>query len=395
MHVFFKSTGYSLSVVLFCTFVVFSTFYAPQPLLPHLSKQFSVSPTSAALLITVTFAALCVAPLFYGALLQYISARTLMIIATILLAVTQWWFSATNSFNGLLLSRSVQALLYPALFTAAVTYCSQAGPDKKIASRVSMYIAMTITGGLFGRLASGFISSSYHWSVVFQIAALTLLVCSFLLATIISDTPKGGITKSNTIVKKVLQNPTFLSGYCLIFTTFFAFSATLNALPFRLVDIEPEISPARISLVYAGYIIGIFIASNTDRLENLFGGRIRAMTAALAVFICGLALHLVAITWWLAAVSFLTAAGMFLIHATLSGFLTSLRPRHSSVINGLYITIYYAAGALGSVLPLWIYKTSGWSIFLMTITLVASTGFISLKRLSLESHRHLDRTQPR
>lgn len=243
-------------------------------------------------------------------------------------------------------------------------------------------------GGLFGRLASGFITSWYHWPVVFEIATVSLVVCAGVLLTIDQDSPNKGSAKSYVIVKSVIRNPTFLSGYALIFTTFFAFSATLNALPFRLVEINPDISPARISLVYAGYIIGMVIATNTERLANYFGGRVRAMSVALVVFICGLILLGVAVTWWLVAVSFLTAAGQFLIHATLSGFLTSLQPQHASVINGLYIAIYYAAGALGSILPLWLYKNYGWGWFLMTITLVAALGFISLKRLSLQSHRH-------
>lgn len=389
-HLLKKSTfNFDLAAVLFCTFATFSTFYAPQPLLPLLGRQFAVPPTSVALIITVTFAALCVAPLFYGALLQQVSAKSLLFFSLLLLAATQWWFAMADSFSSLLMSRMVQALLYPAIFTAAVTYCSQAGPDDKVAARVSLYIALTILGGVFGRVASGFIASWFEWSLVFQYAALLLLLSSAMVLAIKPDQPTRSNVKSNTIAAEVITNPTFLHGYLLIFTTFFAFSATLNALPFRLVELQADISPARISLVYSGYVLGMVVATNTTTIANRCGGRVRAMSFALIIFITGLTLLSVAITWWLIGVCFLTAGGMFLIHSTLSGFLTSLRPQHASVINGLYIAIYYGAGALGSVLPLWIYKSYGWPLFLVSITLTATLGFASLRRLNLESQRHL------
>jgi len=180
----------------------------------------------------------------------------------------------------------------------------------------------------------------------------------------------------------------FLSGYVFIFTTFFAFSATLNVLPFRLVEIQTDISSARISLVYSGYILGIFIATFNQKLVQLAAGRIRAMAVSLTVLLAGLLLLLPANVWWLVLISFVTAGGMFFIHSTLAGYMTSLMPEQSNLINGLYISVYYAAGAVGSLLPLWVYHESGWLICVLFIFTVALSGFYSLNQLKVKSSLH-------
>lgn len=304
----------------------------------------------------------------------------MLLMASVVLGLSQYWFASVESFNALLLCRVVQSLLYPALFIAAVTYCSQAGGNDRVAARVSLYVATTIMGGYLGRLSSGFMASWYDWTVIFKLLAACLCTCSILLWFATKDTTVRK-KNSDTSIASILRQPTFQAGFCLIFTTFFAFSATLNALPFRLVSIDPDISAATISLVYSGYLAGIIIASNTTRLAQLAGGRVSAMTIALSIFTAGLALLVFANVYWMMAICFLTASGFFLIHSTLSGYLTSLQPQYASLINGVYISVYYAAGALGSLIPLWIYNYFGWTVFLLVIAVIAIAGFYSLKKL--------------
>jgi len=375
--------GRSFTVVLLTVLCTFNSFYSPQPLLPIISEKFNVAPTSSALLLTIPFVLLCFSPIIYGALLRRVNARIVLIVAVFLLATTQLLFAYAANFQWLLISRTLQSILYPAIFTASITYCSKAGPTGTVAHRVSLYVASTIVGGLCGRLFSGFITSRFGWPNIFELNSVILLLCAVLLFFVTKDSVAENKTKNTTMLGSILKDRTFLSGYLLVFTTFFAFSATLNALPFRLVEIEPDVSAASISLVYAGYLLGVFIAMYNQKLCQLAGGRIKAMTIALTGLLTGFIFLLPENLWWLVSVSFLTAASMFLIHSTLSGFLTGLMPEQASVINGLYISIYYAAGASGSLLPLWIYHYGSWQLFLFFIFCVAATGFITLRHLAL------------
>ena len=74
-----------LFITLCATVVSFSTLYIPQPMLPLLADQFSVSSSDAGLLITITFLPLGLAPIVYGYFLQAIPARLMLTVAMVLL----------------------------------------------------------------------------------------------------------------------------------------------------------------------------------------------------------------------------------------------------------------------------------------------------------------------
>lgn len=78
--------------IIFNTILVLSALYAPQPLLPVLSQEFSVSREAAAALTTVTFIPLALAPLFYGYLLETVSPIKMLKIAVPVLAVSEVFF---------------------------------------------------------------------------------------------------------------------------------------------------------------------------------------------------------------------------------------------------------------------------------------------------------------
>lgn len=373
--------GLSFRIVLLTTFASFCAFYAPQPLLPLLSRQFDVSSTWSALLITVPFVFLAIAPLAYGLFLQQASAQRLLAIACLLLGLLQFVFAYGDTFNTLLISRAAQGVLFPAIFTAAVTYCSKAGEQKAVASRVALYIATTILGGMSGRLIGGFLSGLMGWRFTFQTLGAVLIGCSILLMLLVRDSSVQAPARHDRPLAGIVADRRFIAGFSLIFSSFFTFSACLNALPFRLVELDETISPSRISLVYLGYLIGVVLALNVESINRRLGGTLPAMRVALGVFIAGLLLMLVPDEFALVGIMFLPCAGMFLIHATLSGYLNNLAPDLAGIVNGLYISLYYAAGAIGSVLPLWIYHQAGWSLFLASVTAVCATGFISLASL--------------
>jgi len=361
--------GHSFSLALLATFAAFAALYAPQPLLPFFAEHYNVSPTRVALLITVSMVGLAIAPLGIGVWLQRYSAQRLLVVATLLLGILQFVFAAAPSFAVLLTARIAQSFLYPAIFTAAVTYCSRQGERHAVASRVALYVATTIVGGLGGRLIGGYVSSWTHWTTTFQLLGVLLLLCSagLFFAARDASIPAGNTIARWAAARSVIEDRLFLSGYLMIFLVFFTFVAILNALPFRMVEVNPDVDASSISLLYLGYIIGIIVAVFIKTLTRLLGGEIQTLAVAVILFMTGIAVYGVQNIALMIAAGFLTSAGMFTIHTTLSGFLNSLKPESASLVNGLYISIYYSAGALGSLLPVALYHASGWNIFLGTL----------------------------
>ncbi len=374
--------GVSFTLALLTTFAAFSALYAPQPLLPFFASEFSVTPTRAALLITVTLIGLAIAPLGVGIWLQRYSAQRLLVIATALLGILQFVFAAAPTFSILLAARVGQSLLFPAIFTAAVTYCSKQGEPEALAGRISLYVATTIIGGLAGRLIGGYVSGLTHWTTTFQLLGVLLLFCSASLFFAARDAKLPSAIKSTSwrAIIEVLKTRSFLAGYVMIFLVFFTFVALLNALPFRMVAIDPDVTASRISLLYLGYLIGIVIAVFIKPLTIMLGGEIRMLTLGVLIFVTGIALYGVQNVELMIGVGFLTSAGMFTVHTTLSGYLNSLKPESASIVNGLYISIYYSAGALGSLLPVAFYHAFGWTAFLCAMLL---SGGLSLWPLAV------------
>ena len=374
--------GRSFRLVLLTTFATFSALYVPQPLLPLLGERFGAAPARVALLMTAVFVPLAIAPLAYGAILRRFSAQRLLVGATALLGALQLAGAAAPSLTWLLVTRALGGLLFPAILTAAVTYCSGAGDRRAAARRVSTYVATTILGGLAGRLIGGFAGDALGWRATFALLGLLLLACSALLLLAARDAPPPSASGDLAASFEILTRPEFASGFALIFLAFFAFSGCLNALPFRMVELEPDIPAGRISLVYLGYALGVAIALNVGRLARVAGGPVRVMGAALATFALGLASMWQAGATTLIASGFLLSGGLFAVHATLSGYLNGLRPDEASLVNGLYIAIYYAAGATGSVLPLALYQRAGWTVFVGATLLVAIAAFVPLAALA-------------
>ena len=148
----------SLFILLLTTVLTFSTLYTPQPILPLLAQEFSVSGSEISLLISITLFPLGLMPIIYGYLIDIG-----------MLAVTELSLAFVSDFRIMLVFRLLQGLLLPAIFTAIVTYISNHSSADQRQKSISSYIAATIIGGFAGRFLTGLISDISDWRVAFMV----------------------------------------------------------------------------------------------------------------------------------------------------------------------------------------------------------------------------------
>ena len=134
----------SLFILLLTTVLTFSTLYTPQPILPLLAQEFSVSGSEISLLISLTLFPLGLMPIIYGYLIDNVSARTILHWFIGMLAVTELSLAFVSDFRIMLVFRLLQGLLLPAIFTAIVTYISNHSSADQRQKSISSYIAATI-----------------------------------------------------------------------------------------------------------------------------------------------------------------------------------------------------------------------------------------------------------
>ena len=374
----------NLVIALVSTVIAFSTLYIPQPMLPLLAGRFGVTPGEAGLLMTVAMLPLAFAPVLYGYFLQAIPARLMLIAAFALLALNQLCFYWVDAFWQLVLLRLLQGLLLPAIFTALMTYCASTGPLPMVRRAMGYYIGATILGGFGGRLLGGVFASSFDWRTAFVVAGLMQLLPLLLMLKAESDADINFARLDIRSISRVLREPNYRYMFLALAAVFFAFSGILNLAPFHLRDIEPDASPLLISMLYLGYLVGVPVSFYSHALGRCLGGERSGLMLGLGVHATGLAMLLIAGFYGLVATMFLLAGGFFLIHALLSGLANHIASEHRGVVNGLYVSIYYLSGALGSWLPGYLYEGLAWQgmIFLFLGLLAVCAWSIGRLRLA-------------
>ncbi|MCH8104246.1 MAG: MFS transporter [Proteobacteria bacterium] len=375
----------NLIIAMGATIVAFCTLYTPQPMLPMLAEQFSISSADAGLLMTATLLPLGFAPVVYGYFLQAIPAKLMLSVALSLLMLDQFAFYFATEFWHLIVLRAFQGLLLPAIFTALMTYCASMVAKDRIRNMMGWYIGATVVGGFSGRVVGGFFATSYDWRFAFVVLGLMLIVPVILLRYVSADAEVNFERLDPHTIFRVLKNPAFRYSYLSIFSVFFVYAGVLNVLPFRLQEIDASISPLRISGLYIGYLVGVPIAIFSQRIMRAIGNDKKALLVGLLLNAVGLLAFLTSDITILLVMMFGFAAGFFFIHATLSGLVNHLAYEHKGVVNGLYVSIYYISGALGTWLPGYIYDQFGWNNLITVFigTLGLSTWLVLKLRIDV------------
>lgn len=379
-----KTVNASPIIVFYTTIFAFSALYTPQPLLPMMRADFGVTESTASLLVTVTLLPLGFAPIIYGFLLQSVTARRLIVFSVSIIMASELGIFFSHSFFFILLMRFVQGLCIPAILTSLMTYLSTMSRAQSVQRIMSLYIASTIIGGYFGRLLSGLVATYFGWRYSFLAIFFAMLVNLVLLQWLRSDTAVAFTRLRLGAITDILRVNGFLRVYLVIFVTFFTFASVLNFLPFRLTEIGGELSELRISTIYTGYLTGGLAAFFSSRIIAALGGEPRVILLALAVYLLSMLFFLTSSTTLAFINMFLFCAGMFLVHAVAPGLINRHAGNKKGVVNGLYISCYYAGGTLGSYLPGLVYRHFGWTtyVYVLAAVVVLAIGIASGLRRS-------------
>jgi len=372
----------NLAIALIATIISFGTLYIPQPLLPLLADEFGVTASKAGLLMTVTMLPLAFAPVMYGYFLQAVPARLMLTVALSLLALDQLCFYFADEFWHLLVLRLLQGLLLPAIFTALMTYCASMVPASLVRRAMGLYIGATILGGFFGRLAGGFFATSFDWRSAFVMMGIMQLLPLLLLIKVDSDADINFARLDAKSILRVLADKNYRYMFLALASVFFVYSGMLNIIPFRLQDIEPGATPLIISMLYLGYLVGAPISFLSESISRLFGDERNALLLGLVILAFGLLMLLFVALKGMFVTMFLLAAGFFMIHALLSGLANHLAREHKGVVNGVYVSIYYFSGALGSWLPGYLYEGLEWQGMILVFMVILGICAWSISRFN-------------
>ncbi len=359
-----------IRLVYLTTILTICSLYAAQPIQPVFQSEFDLTSLQAILFTTLMLAPLGLAPLFYGYFLESFPIKKVLRFAILSMGILELIFVFSNNYSQLLIIRATQGLVIPAILTSLMSYVSYTSSVSKVQQNIALYVGATTLGGFLGRIISGICTDLFGWRFFFFFLSLFFFITFFLLRKLEDDVQPTFTKPSFSVVSKLVAQPTYHWLYLCIFCIFFVFSAMMNFLPFRLLEIDPEYGSSGIGILYLGYAMGITVSVINKRIRNFFGTETRATAVGIIIFLAGNLIFLSDQYLIIFFGMFVFCTGMFAAHTLLSGYLSKLSQNNKAIANGLYISFYYGGGTLGSFLPGILLEKTSWQWMIASLCLL-------------------------
>ncbi len=359
--------NYILFVVLLSAMVTISSLYITQPIQPLFMEEFGISIAQVTLFTSVVLFALASAPIVYGYLLEKFDTRKVLFVSLGLIGILQCWLCVAQDYKTFLVLRVLEALAIPAALTATLTTLMRID-TQNIQKYVSLYVASTVFGGVLSRVGGGFITSISSWQFTFAALGITTLTVAILSYRLPQSSKMVNAKITPKVVWELLKDKRYATLYMGAFLVLFCFQGALNFMPFEIKSLEPDITPAKIGLLYVGYIIGIITALLVGRIKRLLGGDLRAIIWGFVIFGIAPLVMLLKSFWWLFFAVFIICIGMFIVHSVLSAFVNSISSEKKGITNGLYLAFYYTGGTIGTTMPSYLYHYFGWEVLCLFLS---------------------------
>ena len=366
--------------LLFLSVCAYALMYAPQPMFNAVSQEFGIDRTTTGLTVSVFMLSLAISPLCVGLVLGKVGLKRSIVASLILIALSGVIIPLTTTFGQFLAIRFVQGLLVPVLLTALMTTIAKLFRHLDLSRALAGYIASNLFGTLLGRLACGVCAEHFGWRYTMLGVCLIFLGGLFVIKFLPKESPethpRHKISEYCSVLGQKNLLPLILVEACGIFV----FAAMGNLIPFRMAELGQGQSESLVGFMYLGYSVGLIASGVIGPLTRLLGTTRRFLIFASAFyFISFLGLTYPSV-WVLFGSLWLVAGGQFLVHSRCPSLINQAGTKSGqcdrSLVNGLFLSIYYLGGVLGTLIPPTIYTYFGWFACYGLMQLVLLAAFL-------------------
>ena len=343
--------------------VSFLNLYAAQPLAPTFAQEFGTDAAHASLTMTATLLAVtCVAP-FVGGLSDRFGRRHLIVSASLLLAIPGLLAAVAPTFLLVVAARFVQGLMLPFIFAITLAYVAEELEPAEAARVTSVYAVCSIVGGFLGRFVSGWVTELLGWRPAFLVlAVLTLVAAAVIYRTLPPERnfrPISGWRGSLEGFADQFANPQVMATCAVGFSVLFSVVGAFTFATLHLAGPTYGLGPAALGSVFVVYLAGMVATPVATRVALRIGRRWTHMGAAMLA-VAGMLLSMAPGLAFIIAGLSMAVAGFFAQQVLSLSHIGATARRARSTAVGLYVTSYYAGGALGSVVPAGLWRAFGW-----------------------------------
>ncbi|AJY73558.1 MFS transporter [Paenibacillus beijingensis] len=350
-----------------CGLIVANLYYA-QTLVGPISDATGLSSGAAGLIVTLTQIGYVVGLLFIVPLSDIIENRRLVVVS--LIVVVGALLAATFAPNPpLFLTASLLIGMASVVAQILVPYATYLASEEQSGRVVGNVMSGLLLGIMFARPVASFITGIWGWQAVFALSAIVITLLTVLLSRILPkrkplptiDYGKLIVTLGTLLKQTPILRRRAIYQACL----FGAFSLFWTVVPLRLAD-DFGMSQQGIALFALAGVGGAIAAPIAGRLAD------KGWTGFLTVLAMIIAALSLLLTYLFqdnstTALALLVLAAIMLDMAV-SGNLVlgqraifSLGSEARGRLNGLFMSIFFIGGAIGSSLGGWSYAHGGWS----------------------------------
>ncbi|HVB47259.1 MAG TPA: MFS transporter [Burkholderiales bacterium] len=344
----------------YCCFI---NLYAPQAILPLLSKEFGAGASGISTIMTASTLAVALTAPFTGTVADVLGRKRVIVSAMAVLALPTVMASLSPSLSALVFWRFVQGLALPPIFAVTIAYIGDEWPPREATVAAGVYTSGASLGGFSGRLLTGVLSDLIGWRLAFDALALITLVGAAAVWAMLPRERKfvrsEGLIASGRQMVRHLRNPQLVATYAVGFGVLFCFIATFTFIGFRLAAPPYDLSASWLGALFVTYLVGSASTPWTGWVIGRFGRR-QFMIGNIATWICGAALTLTGPLWTILLGLTLCAGCGLMCQSVSTGYVTTTAQAGRSSAVGLYVTSFYLGGSLGAALGGVAWMIAGW-----------------------------------
>ena len=337
----------------------FTLLYSPQAVLPLISDDLGVGPSTAALVVSVATGTLALSLIPMSALAQRVGRTRLMTVALTAAALLGLLAPLAPTVEQLILIRGLQGVAIAGVPALAMAHLSEEVEPGAVGGAMGLYVAGNTMGGLAGRLLSSSVADLAGWRAGLAAVGVLALVCVVAFRLLL---PAPTAVPEPTMRRHLaahLRDPGVRRLCLASFVLMSAFVTVYNFLSYRLLQPPFGLSQTLVGLVFVTYLAGTLTAPATGSLGDRVGRR--------SVLLGSVLLGLTAITLTLSDVLpvvllglVLFTMGFFGAHTCASGMVANRARTGRSQASALYLLAYYAGSSVGGWAGGLAYEAGDW-----------------------------------
>lgn len=354
---------------------IFAQLYLFQPLLPELSRYYSITPEQSSLSVSSGTVGMALGLLIFAFVADKIERKKLMIFSILISSFLTIITAFAPDFNILIFINFLKGISLSGVTAVALAYLSEEISVGILGTAIALYLSGNTIGGMSGRVVSLLIAGYKGW----HFAVLSIGIVCFLLGLIFAFImpaskhfipQKVDFKRTLKLMKIFIKDTYLLSLFLIAFIAMGIFVSVYNYLGFRLEKPPFSFPHQIIAAVFLMYTVGVLGSLLAGKLSNRFSSK-KIIWIIVVFMIIGLFLLMSPQTVFLILGLGLVTFSFFAAHTLASRMVSQRAPVGKSTATCIYWLFYYIGSSFFGSFTGKILSDFAWNGFIISLLILA------------------------